>query len=127
MGYAGKIAGTLGDGASGGIMCNLGGGARIGGGVILNTGASTLRGGARIVGGASRSAGAIGGNGGCTAGMAVLKRSAGWRMAHICAFPNESKSDAGAGLSSASASILDTLAVLSGETVVGMVVLCGKN
>ena len=127
MGYAGTITGTLGDGVSGGIMCTLGGGAHIGDGVGFNAGASTLGDGARIVGGAALSTGAIGGDGGWVAGMAALKRSASWRMTRICAFPNERKGDAGVGLSSASASILAALVVLSVEEVVGMMVLCGKN
>ena len=38
MGYSGTIIGTIGDGASGCMMCTLGGGARIGGGVDLSAG-----------------------------------------------------------------------------------------
>ena len=53
MGYVGTITDTLGDGTSGGIMCTLGGGARIGDGMGSTAGASTLGGGARIVGGAA--------------------------------------------------------------------------
>ena len=126
MGYVGTIAGTLGDGTSGRIMCTLGGGAHIGAGVGLNTGASTLGGGARIGGGASLSAGNIGGVGGCVAGMTALKRSASWRMARICAFHDKRNGDAGAGFSSASDSILATLATLLAEEVAGMMVLWGK-
>ena len=79
------------------------------------------------MGGAAQSTGAIGGNDGCADGMVALKRSASWRMARICAFTNERKGDAGAGLSSASASILAASAALSAEEVASMVVLCGKN
>ena len=126
-GYTRTIASALRDGAPGGIMCTLGGGAHIWDGVGFNAGASTLGGGAHIVGGAALSSGVIGGNSGWAAGMVALKRSASWWIVRICAFPNERKGDAGAGLSSASASILAASAALSAEEVVGMMVLCGKK
>ena len=76
MGYVRTIAGTLGDGASGGIMCTLGGSACIGACVDLNAGPITLRGSAYIGGGAYISPGAIDGVGGCVDGMAALNRLA---------------------------------------------------
>ena len=123
MGYVGTIAGPLGDGASGGMMCTLGGGARIGAGVGLNAGASTLEGGACIGGGAALSAGAIGGVGRCMDETTVLNRSASWWMARICTFPNNRNGDAGTGFSIISASILAASAALSAEEVAGMMVL----
>ena len=78
MRYAGTIANTLGDGASGGIMCTLGGGAHIGDGVGFNAGASTLGGGACMGGGVDLSAGAVGGVGGFVNKKTTLNRSASW-------------------------------------------------
>ena len=127
MGYAGKFAGNLGDVASGGMMCTLGGVARIGNGVGFNVGAITLGGGARIGFGAALSADAIDGDGGWVAGMPALKRSASWWMVRIYEFPNERKGDVGRGLSSTFSSILATLVTLSTEEVADMMVMCGKK
>ena len=102
MGYFGTIVGTLENGASSYMMCTLGGGVRIGGGVDL-------------------SAGAISGVGGFVSGTAALNKLASWRMLRICAFPNKRNGDAGVGFSTASTNILATSeAFLAEEAVVVM-------
>ena len=103
MGYGQTFFGTLRDGASGCMIFTLGGDAHTGGGVDLR-------------------AGAIGVVGGLVDGIAAPNRSTSWKMVRICAFPNESNVDAGAGFGRASANMLVALAAFSAEEVVGILV-----
>ena len=108
LGYGGITIGNLGDDALSCRICTLGDGARMRGGYGFFTGTA-------------------GGVGGLGSRMVALNRSDSWRMARICSLPNERKGDAGAGCSSASASILTTSAALSVDEVVGMLMSCRKN
>ena len=67
------------------------------------------------------------GAGTSSVGTATVKRSDNWRRARICSLPIVLNGDAGAGLCSASVSILAASVALSADDVVGMAKSCGKN
>ena len=60
-------------------------------------------------------------------GILALNRFVSWRRARDCSVPSERKGGAGAGLRSASVSIMATSVALSSGDVAGIVMLWGKK